>query len=197
MYKAFLQNHNMQRKTKIALVLVTLGILLFLIIYTEIIKFDFSNQYENTNLYRSNSYLQSINKFLKIKPKEKQILVLNFWETWCQPCRNELPLLNELKEQYRDCSNITFIGISKDDSLKIDQLKKTRGISLDFIQYCNIEGLRSELRSLYFKDSTIVDIVPITILINDHDSILNYTEGALSEADIVNIKKILTNSCYK
>jgi thiol-disulfide isomerase/thioredoxin len=42
-----------------------------------------------------------------------QPILINFWATWCGPCRIEIPMLNELHRKYG--KNLTIIGISTDD----------------------------------------------------------------------------------
>lgn len=42
-------------------------------------------------------------------------LVLNFWATWCGPCKVEIPAFVELVEQYKE-QKLTVLGISVDDS---------------------------------------------------------------------------------
>jgi peroxiredoxin len=42
-------------------------------------------------------------------------LVLNFWATWCGPCKVEIPAFVELVEQYKD-QRLAVLGISVDDS---------------------------------------------------------------------------------
>jgi len=41
-------------------------------------------------------------------------LVVNFWATWCPPCRREMPLLVEMQQQYRN-RGVQFVGIAIDD----------------------------------------------------------------------------------
>jgi thiol-disulfide isomerase/thioredoxin len=36
------------------------------------------------------------------KNKERHVVVLSFWATWCQPCKNEIPHLTKLSEKFRD-----------------------------------------------------------------------------------------------
>ena len=43
----------------------------------------------------------------------KPVLV-NFWATWCEPCRDEYPMLNELAKQYAP-QGLKVIGVSMDD----------------------------------------------------------------------------------
>ena len=41
-------------------------------------------------------------------------LVVNFWATWCEPCRDEYPMLNELAKQYAP-KGLQVVGVSMDD----------------------------------------------------------------------------------
>src|SRR6266446_6508126 len=56
-----------------------------------------------------------------------KVVLLNFWATWCPPCRMEVPELIKLQEQYRD--RLQIIGISEDD--EADQVH-------DFVQKAGI-----------------------------------------------------------
>jgi peroxiredoxin len=42
-----------------------------------------------------------------------KLLVLNFWASWCPPCIEELPSLNQFAQQYKD-QGVVVIGISND-----------------------------------------------------------------------------------
>ena len=41
-------------------------------------------------------------------------VLLNFWATWCEPCRDEYPMLNELAKQYGP-QGFQIVGVSMDD----------------------------------------------------------------------------------
>jgi cytochrome c biogenesis protein CcmG/thiol:disulfide interchange protein DsbE len=42
-------------------------------------------------------------------------LIVNFWATWCAPCKHEIPAFVELVEKYKD-SRFTVLGVSVDDA---------------------------------------------------------------------------------
>ena len=61
-----------------------------------------------------------ISKWLNYNPSEKNIfkgktIVLEFWATWCRPCINSIPHINQLVEQFA-CDSVMFISISKEQT---------------------------------------------------------------------------------
>ena len=51
-----------------------------------------------------------------------KVVLLNFWATWCPPCREEVPELVDLQTRYKD--RLQVIGISMDDPEDIRTVKK-------------------------------------------------------------------------
>jgi thiol-disulfide isomerase/thioredoxin len=47
-----------------------------------------------------------------------KVVLLDFWATWCPPCRMTIPLLIKLQEKYRD-EGLVILGISIDDPRQI------------------------------------------------------------------------------
>ncbi len=52
-------------------------------------------------------------------------LVVTFWATWCEPCRDEYPMLNELAKQYAP-QGLKVVGISLDQNGESDQILMRR-----------------------------------------------------------------------
>lgn len=51
--------------------------------------------------------------FFHLSDHNGTVRVLNFWATWCMPCRVEIPEFVEMQDQYRD-DGLLFVGISLD-----------------------------------------------------------------------------------
>jgi len=54
-------------------------------------------------------------KNLKLSEYRGQVVMINFWATWCGPCRQEMPLLNRIHEKYSK-SGFKLLGINVDDN---------------------------------------------------------------------------------
>ena len=51
---------------------------------------------------------------VKLADYKGKVLLINFWATWCPPCKAELPGLIALHDQYKD-KGLMIVGISEDD----------------------------------------------------------------------------------
>ena len=57
-------------------------------------------------------------KNLKLTEYRGQVVMINFWATWCSPCRQEIPHLNRLHERYRK-AGFALLGLNIDDQPRV------------------------------------------------------------------------------
>ena len=58
---------------------------------------------------------------------EGKVLLVNFWATWCAPCREEIPLIQQAREQYKD-REFEVIGIAVDEEQSVKEYRNTMAI---------------------------------------------------------------------
>lgn len=91
---------------------------------------------------------------LRLEEYRGQVVLINFWASWCGPCRQEMPLLDRLHHRYED-TGFAVLGINVEgdpDSAQeiVDKTKVTFPILID-------DGQKvSELYSLEAMPSTVV-----------------------------------------
>jgi len=97
----------------------------------------------------------------------KKLIIVNFWATWCPPCRFELPGLIKLQNIYKD--KIQIIGVSLDRSLRdIKNFKENKP------NYPIIWDSDNEIAYLYGGIASI----PTTFIINKDGKIVERLIGA-------------------
>ncbi len=53
-------------------------------------------------------------KRVHLRDYRGKVVVLNFWATWCAPCRDEMPLLTAAEKQWRE-KGVVFVAVSLDE----------------------------------------------------------------------------------
>ena len=54
---------------------------------------------------------------LRLSDLEGKVVVLNFWASWCPPCRWEMPFFEEMHQEYED-QGVVFLGVAISDTLE-------------------------------------------------------------------------------
>jgi len=92
-----------------------------------------------------------------------QVVLINFWASWCGPCRQELPLLNKMYGQYR-AAGFMLLAVNVDDNRKdADAMLKRLDLRLPILF-----DVSKNVAKLYG-----VDTMPATLLI-DRDGRVRY-----------------------
>ena len=54
-----------------------------------------------------------------LKDQKGKVILINYWATWCPPCRGEMPSLQSLYNDYQD--KIVFVFLTQDEKNKVDK----------------------------------------------------------------------------
>jgi thiol-disulfide isomerase/thioredoxin len=65
---------------------------------------------------------------LKLEDLRGKVVIIDFWATWCAPCRYVIPYLSKYYEQYKD-QGVEVIGFTRIYPFYADELQQKRGIS--------------------------------------------------------------------
>ena len=96
-----------------------------------------------------------------------KVVILNFWATWCPPCREEIPILTELAKKYKD--NLLVVGVSVDDGSPDDVREFAKAFHMNYPVVMWSRELISEYGG--------VPALPTTFLINKDARIVQKHEG--------------------
>jgi cytochrome c biogenesis protein CcmG, thiol:disulfide interchange protein DsbE len=108
---------------------------------------------------------------MRLSDLRGEIVVLNFWGSWCTPCRAEAPDLQRVHERYSD-EGVRLLGITyidePDDSLEfIEEFGLT---------YTNAPDLRSDVSDLYN-----IEGAPETFVIDRDGEVFHHYLGAVDD----------------
>lgn len=109
-----------------------------------------------------------------------QVLVVNFWATWCAPCREEIPGFVNLQERYGS-RGLKFVGIA------IDQPDKVAEFAREFhINYPLLTG-GLETMDLLRQAGNRAGVLPYTLIIDRGGNLVGREPGGLKEARLEGI----------
>lgn len=61
----------------------------------------------------------------RLSAHDGKVILLNFWATWCGPCREEIPMLGQFQTEY-GAAGVQVVGVALDDSAAVQRfIKKT------------------------------------------------------------------------
>jgi thiol-disulfide isomerase/thioredoxin len=98
-----------------------------------------------------------------------QPLLINFWATWCVPCRKEMPALMELHEKYSD-QGFVVIGIAADEQEKVAKfIEETR------VSYPILFGEMTSIFDLSENYGNSIGVLPHTAFV-DRDGVVRHVK---------------------
>jgi len=89
-----------------------------------------------------------------IEMKKGSIYVIEFWATWCGPCKVSIPHLTEVQKKFRD-KNVTVIGISNENAATVEPFVKDMGEKMDYAVAVDANGFATRDYMRAFEQSGI------------------------------------------
>jgi thiol-disulfide isomerase/thioredoxin len=112
-------------------------------------------------------------------------VMVNFWATWCEPCKIEMPWLVELEEKYRK-DGFEIVGVAMDDTDNKDIAAFAKKMN---VNYTILKG-SEKVADLYGG----LDGLPTNFFLDRNGKVIDSFKGLRSESQIVDdIKKALAS----
>ena len=100
-----------------------------------------------------------------------KIVVLNFWATWCPPCRAEMPGLEAFYQEYRDQGVVVLAVNVSDSAADIIAFAREYGLTFPILRDSQREGIRT------YK----VQALPTTFFLDRQGQVRHRQVGAMSK----------------
>jgi thiol-disulfide isomerase/thioredoxin len=112
------------------------------------------------------------------------VMVVNFWASWCEPCRTEIPEFIELQEKFSD-KGLIFIGIAVDQRERAAAFSKEIGI--------NYPVLVGDMNAMTLAEAAgnLQGALPFTVIIDRNRKITGTKLGRLSQSKLESMFKPL------
>lgn len=120
----------------------------------------------------------SSGKNLKLSEHRGEVVLLNFWASWCGPCRKEMPYLEQIQEKYADYG-FTVMGVNvEEDSSKAKKMLKDIPVSFPIL-YDTTNSVSKAYK---------VSAMPTTVII-DRDGNMRYLHKGYKSGDEATYKQ--------
>ena len=175
---------NMMKKSKIFIILITLlaaGIIIFAVLGSKTETRDLTEKAIDFTLTDQYGEQHTLSDY------KGKVVFVNFWATWCPPCRNELPSFQKIYEEYgKNKKDVVILGVYAPDFDK-------EGSAKDVMAYFKEQGFSFPI--LADKDAKVfidyaISGLPTTVMVDKKGKEVGRNTGKMNTTLL---KKMITN----
>ena len=93
-------------------------------------------------------------KNIKLSEFRGQVVLLNFWASWCGPCRQEMPLLEKIYKKYKPLG-FTILGVNVEENSAAAK-KLLRNVKVSFPVLFDTKNITSNLYKVSAMPTTVI-----------------------------------------
>lgn len=111
---------------------------------------------------------------------QHQLLIVNFWATWCTPCMEEMPVLAKLQEQYR-ARGVQIVGIAVDSHENVAKFVQKSPVGYPLFP--------DQTRAIAFSQrlGNRLGLLPFTVVVQAGGSVIYSRLGVIAETEMTNL----------
>lgn len=131
-------------------------------------------------------FLDENNKEVSLNALKGKVVFINFWATWCPPCRAELPSIHKLKQAFRDNNKIVFLFVDVDGNLA-----KSKAFMKKHKYDLPVYAPKGPIPSNFLGSA-----IPTTVIIDKKGKMVGHIEGSMdyNTKEVIKGLKDLTDS---
>ena len=107
---------------------------------------------------------------------QKKLLIINFWATWCGPCKEEMPIFAKLQQKYA-ANGLQIVGIASDSTSNV----------INFVKHTPMPYplLPDETRAMAFSSrlGNRLALLPHTVVVRPGGEVIQIKIGPIHEAE--------------
>lgn len=104
-----------------------------------------------------------------------KVIFLNFWATWCPPCKKEMPDIENIYKEYgENKKNVVILGVNSEKENEVKKFLKDKGYTFPTVIDENSEVMRK-----YF-----IQAFPTSFVIDKEGNVYGYVMGGLTKEQI-------------
>ena len=141
--------------------------IIFLMI--SLVSFSNSAKAPNFNLKDQYGVVHSLENY------KGKVIFLNFWATWCPPCKKEMPDVESIYKEYgENKKDVIILGVNSEKENEVKKFLKDKGYTFPTVIDENSEVMRK-----YF-----IQAFPTSFVIDKEGNIYGYVMGGLTKEQI-------------
>lgn len=104
-----------------------------------------------------------------------KVIFLNFWATWCPPCKKEMPDVESIYKEYgENKKDVVILGVNSEKENEVKKFLKDKGYTFPIVIDENSEVMRK-----YF-----IQAFPTSFVIDKEGNVYGYVMGGLTKEQI-------------
>jgi peroxiredoxin len=123
---------------------------------------------------------------LKLSSLRGKAVIVDFWDTWCPPCRKAMPHLQALSETYSDDLVVVGVALGRKGEAAVQAYTKDHGLTFEMVMFNNDQKLIDNFGG--------IESIPTTFLIDADGIIREKWVGGYDKAEYERALKVVLGS---